>query len=499
MSHQTRREFLEQSMLAAAAAAAAGGIVMQPARSFGAAGANEKIGIAVIGVNGRGGEHINGYLGLPDQCEIVAICDADENVGMAKGVEKVKSKTGKAPKFYQDIRLLLEDKNVHAVSIATPNHWHALGAIWAMQAGKDVYVEKPVSHNVSEGRRIVDAARKYKKICQAGTQSRAASGTQELMKFLHSGGLGNITLARGLCYKTRKPIGPKGEYPVPAGVDFDLWCGPAPKHAVTRPKFHYDWHWQFDYGNGDLGNQGIHQVDLARWALGEKGLSNSIVSYGGRYGQPDAGDTANSQVAIFDYGPKTLVFEVRGMETGEYAPPKVAQGKGAKIGVVIEGTKGYAVMSNYNGGTIFDKNGVEGQTFKGTGNHFENFLQAVRSRNVEKQFADIEEGHVSSALCHLANISYRLGQKQAPAFVRQQLAGCKVNDHCQETFDRFAENLTGGKNKVDLQKDLVTFGAQLVVDPKTETFVGANAAAANPMLSRESRKGFEVPTSADKV
>ena len=321
------------------------------------------------------------------------------------------------------------------------------------------------------------------------------------MKFLQSGGIGEVTLARGLCYKGRKSIGPKGDYPVPTGVDFDLWCGPAPKHAVTRKRFHYDWHWQWDYGNGDLGNQGIHQVDLARWGLGLDGLCDSVVSYGGRYGYTDAGETANTQVAVFDYGPKTLVFEVRGLPIDQDDPAKFGQTKdGNKIGVIWEGTEGYAAMSNYTAGTIFDKNGKVVKQFQGQGDHFANFLQAVRDRKRENQFADVEVGHVSSALCHLANISYQLGEKQNVSEARQHLSGCKVKDNCLETFDRFQKHLAGQKiNKVDLEKDKIQFGAQLIVDAKNETFTGTNSDRAKPMLSREYRKGFEVPSSAENV
>ncbi len=264
-------------------------------------------------------------------------------------------------------------------------------------------MEKPVSHNVSEGRRIVEAARKYKKICQTGTQSRSAKGMQEAMKFLHDGKIGQVKVARGLCYKRRPSIGPKGAYPVPAEVNYDLWSGPAPLVELTRPKFHYDWHMQTLYGNGDLGNQGIHQMDIARWGLGVNQVSNSVLCYGGRLGYEDAGDAANTQVAIHDYGDKSLVFEVRGLETKDY--------RGAKVGNIFEGTNGYLMMSSYEAGLAFDKDGNQIAKFIGGGDHFGNFIDAVRSRKSEDLNADILEGHLSSALCHLGNISYYLGTK----------------------------------------------------------------------------------------
>jgi predicted dehydrogenase len=372
------------------------------------------------------------------------------------------------------------------VSIATPNHWHALAAIWAIQAGKDVYVEKPVSHNVTEGRRIVDAARKHGKICQTGTQSRSAAGTRELMQFLHSGGIGEIKLARGLCYKRRDSIGPRGTYEVPQTVDYDIWCGPAPMHELTRRQFHYDWHWQWDYGNGDLGNQGIHQMDLARWGLGVKDIGQGVFSYGGRLGYEDAGETANTQVSVHDYGDKTLVFEVRGLPTDAY--------KEAKVGVIFYGSQGYAVMGSYNGGAVFDLDGKFVRKFDQGGNHYENFLAAVRSRKVEDLHADIAEGHLSSALCHLGNVSYRLGELLPLSEIQKRLESVRTKDECLETFSRVKEHLAA--NQINLDMVRLQFGAPLSIDAHAETFVGANSDKANPLLTREYRKGFEVPATA---
>ena len=194
----------------------------------------------------------------------------------------------------QDIRRLLDDKSIDAISVATPNHWHALATIWACQAGKDVYVEKPVSHNVSEGRRMVEAARKYERIVQTGTQCRSHKGIQDAIDFLRSGKLGQIYMAKGLCYKPRGSIGHKPDGPVPANVDYDIWLGPAPKRPFNPNRFHYNWHWNWDYGNGDLGNQGIHQMDLARWGLGKNELPKAVMASGGRFGYSDDGQTPNT-------------------------------------------------------------------------------------------------------------------------------------------------------------------------------------------------------------
>ena len=489
MARQTRREFLENSMFAATAAALAGGsLVPHASAEEQSASPNERLRVAVVGLNGRGQSHLGGFMGRKD-CEVVAVCDPDEAVLQTRGVAVVEKATQKQPTAYSDVRKLLDDKSIDIVTIATPNHWHSLAAIWAIQAGKDVYVEKPVSHNVSEGRRVVDAARKHGKICQAGTQSRSSKGTRELMEFLHSGGIGEIKLARGLCYKPRPSIGPRGDYQVPGSVNYDLWCGPAPMNPLTRPKFHYDWHWQWEYGNGDLGNQGIHQMDLARWGLGETGIGRSVFSYGGRLGYQDAGETANTQISVHDYGNKTLVFEVRGLPTDSL--------KGAKVGVIFEGTQGYAVMGSYEGGAVFNPAGEMVKIFNKGGDHFANFVKGVRSRKIEDLNGDILEGHLSSALCHVANISYRLGQPTSVAETQKWLESTKVKEECLETFERVKNHLKD--NQVDLETAQLQFGAALAIDSQAESFTGAKSDKANPLLTREYRKGFEVPASAKLV
>ena len=490
MAHLSRRDFLEQSMWTAASLAAAPLLVRTAAAADKAASPNNVLRVAVVGLNGRGQSHLDGFISLKQDCEVVAVCDADQEVLQKKGVDVVDKRTGKKPTAYLDLRKLLDDKNIDVVSIATPNHWHALGAIWSMQAGKDVYVEKPVSHNVTEGRRIVDTARKHGKICQTGTQSRSAVGTQEAMQFLHSGKIGKVTLARGLCYKPRGSIGPRGNYNPPPSVNYDLWCGPAPMDPLTRPKFHYDWHWQWECGNGDLGNQGIHQMDLARWGLGVNDIGRSVFSYGGRFGYEDAGDTANTQVTVHDYGDKQLVFEVRGLATGDL--------QGAKVGVIYYGSEGTLVLPNYNGGAAFDKSGKQVASFNAGGDHFANFVKAVRSRKSSDLHADILEGHLSSALCHLGNISYRLGSQMPVVAAKEQLAASQVKDEALATFARYTEHLAA--NKVDLEKIRIQFGPTLTIDPQAEQFTaGPKLSEANQMLFREYRKGFEVPATADKV
>ena len=478
-----RRRFLEDSMFATAAAVgmgAAGSLFAaeEKKEEAKAVSANDKLNVAVVGVNGRGGSHIGGFTARKDT-PITWIVDADEAVGQ-KRVEAIAKKQGFAPKFTTDIRKALEDKELHIVSIATPNHWHALGAIWSIQAGKDVYVEKPVSHNVSEGRRIVEAARKYNKICQTGTQCRSMKGSQEGIAYVKSGKIGDVKLARGLCYKSRKSIGERGEYQVPASVDYNLWAGPAQMSKLTRPKFHYDWHWQWECGNGDLGNQGIHQVDVARWGLGVTQLAKGVMSYGGRVGYVDAGETANTQVAEFDYGDKKLIFEVRGLKTDSY--------RGAGVGNVFHGSQGYVVLTSYDTGAAFDLEGKKVAEFKGKGEgnqgHFDNFVDAVRARDHKLLTADIEEGHISSALCHLANISLRTGGNMTIADVKAKLKG----EAMTETYDRFVKHLED--NQVSPGTEILC-GQTLALDPVKETFI--NNSAADAMLTREYRAPFTVP------
>jgi len=478
MTHLSRRRFLEESMLSATAAALACGapaklLADEPKQST---SPNERLSVAVIGVRGQGNGHLGAYSTRKDT-EVTYVCDADADIGTKRATE-TGERQGRTPKYVQDLREVFDDPSVDCVSTATPNHWHALVSIWAMQHGKDVYVEKPVSHNVSEGRRMVETARKYQRICQTGTQCRSMPGTIQAIEYVKAGKIGQVKVARGLCYKNRPSIGPKGEYPVPASVDYNLWLGPAPQQACHRRQFHYDWHWFWDYGSGDLGNQGIHQMDIARWGLGVDTLSKGVVSYGGRLGYEDAGETANTQTIIHDYGDKSLVFEVRGLPTDAL--------RGAHVGVIFEGSEGYVVLTSYDKGAAFDLAGNMVTVFQGGGDHFGNFLDAVRSRRHEDLHADIEQGHLSSALCHLGNISYRLG---SPVPMAEATARLGDRYHAAEDFERFAKHLADNNVPADTTK--IQFGEPLVIDPATETFVGNDQA--NAMLSREYRQPFVVP------
>lgn len=484
MKYFDRRGFLK------AAGTAAGVFYIAPT-SWAQKSPGDTLNAVVVGFNGRGQSHISALGGLKDSgVRLTALCDVDDTV-LRKGVD-AQDKKGVKVTAYSDIRKVLENKDIDIVSIATPNHWHSLAAIWAVQAGKDVYVEKPVSHNVWEGRQLVNAARKYKKIVQTGTQSRASrAGIGEGVKFVQSGQLGKILAVRGTCYKPRASIGKTdAPLPIPPGIDFDIWCGPAPKDEVRRAKLHYDWHWIWNYGNGDLGNQGIHQMDISRWFLGEMELSPRVWSVGARLGYVDDGETPNTQIVYHDYAKAPLIFEVRGLPTKK-GSKEMDIFMGAKIGVVVHCEGGHVVVPGYTSATAYDKGGKQIQTWKedkggGEAMHFKNFIEAVRSRNHQDLFADILQGHLSSALCHTGNISHRLGMKAAPGEIRERIKGDR---DASATVERMFEHLKA--NEVNIDSDKLTLGPVLKMNPKTEKFIGN--ADADKMLTRNYRKPFVVP------
>jgi len=474
MSKYTRREFLEESLLAATAASAVPLIGTaaraQPEKRV---SPNDVIRIGVIGVRGRGRAHVGGFKKSNDS-EVVAICDVDE------AVIKPAMKAAPKAKYYKDLRKMLEDDSIDAVSIATPNHWHSLAAIWAMQAGKHVYVEKPICHNVFEGKKVVEAARKHGKIVQHGTQARSQLATIEAIEWLRKGGLGKVKIARGLCYKRRKSIGKvDGPQQPPKTMDYDLWTGPAELRPLMRKHVHYDWHWVFNTGNGDIGNQGVHQMDIARWGLGVSEFPESVVSAGGRLGYDDDGNTPNTLVSVYDYGDRQLIFEVRGLVTSPY--------KTAKIGVIFHCEHGYLVSSSYGRLNAYDLEGKVVKTFTGGGNHFQNFLDAVKSGKREDLHAESLEGYRSASLCHLGNISYLLGKQQALSATDTPFG---EHEAANESFRRFRQHLTD--NGLDADKTSYAMGPRLQVDAETEHFVGEHAAAANPRLTRKYRGDFVV-------
>jgi predicted dehydrogenase len=454
--------------------------------------ASERLRIAVIGCGGRGESHVDAWSGMND-VELVALCDPD-GARVGQYAHKVEKRTGKVPQLYEDLRRIFDDKSIDAVSIASQNHWHALATIWALQAGKHVYVEKPVSHNIFEGRRMVDFARHHKKVVQTGTQRRSDAQVRRAMEFIHGGGIGKLQVARALCYKRRKSIGDvQGEQPIPPSVHYGLWLGPAPERPLDRQNLHYDWHWVWDYGNGDLGNQGVHQMDVALWGVNKKHLPRHVMSVGGRFGYVDDGETPNTQIVVLDYGSEAgkddpkIIFEVRGLETG-----KVHQ---AGVGNVFYGTDGYVVVADGAPVAAYWPSGELKQSFEGgsgDGGHFANFIKAVKSNATPDQVnGDIEIGHIGAGLCHMGNISYRLG-RLAPFDSSDTKNAFGDDRDGSEAMARMIAHLTA--QGVNLGETQCRLGRRLELDPKSERFVGDREA--NNLLTREYRRPFIVP---DKV
>lgn len=397
MNRQSRRHFLFTSASALGASTASR-----------LKGANDGVNLAIIGLGGRGGDHIREYSKLPD-ARIAAVCDVNQEA-LERGQATVLRLTGSKPKGYADMRQVFDDREIQAVSMPLPNHWHALSTIWACQAGKDVYIEKPACHNVYEGRKMVEAARKYRRMVQVGSQGRSVAHKMKAVDLLHQGVIGKVYLAKGLCYKRRPSIGHKPDTAVPPGLDWDKFLGPAPMRAFNELRFKYNWHWFWDTGNGDIGNQGVHEMDIARWGLGRE-LPQSVVSTGGKYVYEDDQETPNTQIATFNYGDAELIFEVRGIFTGAEGSLPI-QGHNT-VGNLFYGSDGWMSLDGsgfqvYKGTnaepTINEKNINEGDG----GPHMSNFLAAVRSRKYEDLHADVQIGVASADLCHLANISYRL-------------------------------------------------------------------------------------------
>jgi len=425
MTGITRRNFIKTST----AAFAGINIITNAGKVF---GANNRVRVALVGLHGQGRTHLENYSKIQD-VEIAALCDVDENV-LAQRLAEMEKNNLKKPETYTDLRKLLEDKTIDAVSIATPNHWHSLQAIWACQAGKDVYVEKPLSHRWFEGHQLVKAAAKYNRIVQHGTNSRGSAAVREAVQKLNDGTFGEVYMSRGLCYKRRNTIGKAKEESVPKGVNYELWTGPAPLKPYTKNRFHYNWHWCWDTGDGDFGNQGIHELDVARWGLGVK-FPNRISAIGGHVMFDDDQETPNIlnvayQFDMPDGKRRILEFEVRhwltnsevGIGTRQFGAGEIPEalgntntGKpasaGNAIGNVFYGSKGYLAIDGYTTykSWLGDKL-TPGPGRSQGGNTWANFIECVRSRKKEDLNAPVEEGHISCTLLHLGNISYRLGR-----------------------------------------------------------------------------------------
>jgi predicted dehydrogenase len=417
--NNSRRTFIRQSALAGAGIAIGG--MGFSAKSYAAIqGANDRINIAVIGIHGQGQTHINSWCALKSSrnVKLKTLCDADEQWFDSR-VKTVTDKTGEKPLTEWDMRKVFDDKEIDAVSMAIPNHWHALGTIWACQAGKHVYIEKPASHDVWEGRKMVEAARKYNRRVQVGFQNRSIANVMEAMKFLHDGGIGDVFMARGLCIKPRDSFGISPDSTPPSTLHYDRWLGPATWRPYNEKKGHYNWHWFWDTGNGDTGNQGPHQFDIARWGLNKNEHPVSIFSSGGIYGidpKECAQETPNTQTSIFKYKDgSTLEFETRGRYSNAESSLDI------RIGNMFYGTEGYMEIegSTWKAFRKREKDPfasskgksdkiVDPRTPPGGTEHYANFLDAIRGDNNDLLHCDINEGFFSSSLPLLANISYRL-------------------------------------------------------------------------------------------
>jgi predicted dehydrogenase len=510
----TRRGFVKTSLAGGLSFSLPQLMLGGPSRAN-AAGPNAQVRVAVVGlggidvpgsVGGRGRQLIS-RLRTAKDARIVTLCDVDQAI-LDQQVAEFKKRQEEVTAC-RDLRKVLDDKNVDAVFIATPNHWHALATIWACQAGKDVYVEKPFSHNIWEGRQMVAAARKFGRMVQVGTQRRSSDVLPQVFAALRSGQLGATRCAHALVYRARTAMGNVATPPpVPATVDLDLWCGPVAKQPPLRKEFHYDWHWQWPTGNGEIGNNGAHMIDICRWALGHDQPAPRAISIGGRFAFDDNGETPNAQVVLFDYQPAPLLCEIRNVRGKQPAAKdakkdaKKAAAKdsamgtfhGADRGIVIECEGGY-FAGDFTGGTLFDEQGKTIKEFKSArkaqeieNDHVANFIAAVGSRKAADLHAEAAVGHATATCCHMANISHRLGKQAPPEVIA---AAARDSAPLMDALEQYREYLS--RNGVDLARTPATLGAWVSLDVKEECFVGELAAAANALSRRADRAPFVVP------
>ena len=472
MSRQaiTRRNFVKGAVAASTLYSLIPGSVL---------GANDRVNLGVIGVGGQGTGHVKRFSKI-DNVEVIAVSDPDLTH------MNIKNFTGAK---HQDLRNLLKMKDVDAVVIATPNHWHSPAAIAACQAGKHVYVEKPVSHNIWEGRQMVKAARKYNRVIQAGTQQRSCPAVQECAKDIQAGKYGKVLWVHCSKLGSRKPIG-KVTTPlvIPEHIDYNLWAGPAPMTPVMRKSFHYDWHWQWPWGSGEMGNWGVHYIDDLRNILGWDDVPTTIQAAGNRWWD-DNGQTPNMHMCLMEHGDVKVVVDIRNMED--------IAGSGGSGGAVylrsrggnhIMCEKGYIKIAR-GGGKSYGLDNKMIKQYKGTGGsgHDVNFIEAVRAGDNKNLNCEIEIGHQSTVMCHQANISWQIGSQATAEQVRENM---KSHEDAANTIESIIKQLDG--NKVDLKTKPFVMGPKLTYDPKAEKFTGSGASQANKYISRESRKPFVI-------
>ncbi len=484
MSQLNRRNFLRSSIAATAGAY----LGLSSYRSIAADGADE-VRVAVAGLNSRGNAHV-GDFGKIKGVKIAAICDPDSAI-LAKRTKEASDKFGYAVKGYADVRELLDQKDIDALVIATPNHWHSLMTVYACQAGKHVYVEKPVSHSIWEGRKMVEAARKYKRVVQAGTQQRSCPAVQEAARDIKAGRWGKVKWihcsklgARGTIGKVTEPQS------VPGNIDYNLWAGPAPMTPVMRKSFHYDWHWQWPWGDGEMGNWGVHYIDDFRHMMGWDNVPDKVIAAGNRFAWDDNGETPNMHFALFYYDGLPVVVDIRNL-----IDPKRKGGSG---GAVYLGSRGgnwiqcenASIRLSRGGGGAYDADGKRIHQYRGNGGagHAENFIDGVRAGKNDGLRAEIEVGHYSTVVCHQANLAWRAGKEATVDQVRESM---KDSEDAVNTLADMLEQLEG--NSVDVKKNPFVLGPALTYDRKKETFIGAGADAANPFVKCSYRAPFIMP------
>ena len=490
MKDWTRRNFMKTSLTAVGSVALASGVWSQ------IRGVNDDIRIAIVGVRKKGKEHIQDFRKLSG-VRVVAICDADTQWLDAE-VAKFKERNITVDS-YIDYRKLLENKNIDAVVLSVPDHWHALMTVWACQAGKDVYVEKPASHNIWEGRKMVEAARKYKRIVEAGSQDRSDVGLLPLAEHIKQGGLGKVQRIHAITYNARLSIGKvNGPQAIPATCDYNLFQGPAPLTPLMRENLHYDWHWFWDTGTGEMGNLGGHVLDDCRWTTGVTKMAPRVISIGGRFGYDDDGQTPNTIISLFDYDAFQIIYEIRALPRAKSEKVDVYEGitsrgmdryRGINFGMIIQCEHGY-FSGGRGGGWTYDNDGKKIKQFAGDGGwgHMTNFLETMRSRRVGDLKADVLEGHITASMIHSADISYRLAQHRPVDQIKKAVEG---NDLLAESFDRLLQHLQA--NEIDLAKNPIAVGPMLTFDTDSEKFVGDDSYYANMFLSRNYRPPFVVP------
>ena len=460
-------------------------------------GANDQIRVGIVGVGsnikigGKGKGEIRAYQQM-EGVKVTAICDCD--VDILRKEESEFKKRNENVKTYTDFRKLLDDKDIDVINITTPNHSHALITVMACQAGKDVFCQKPASHNIWEGRKMVEAAEKYRRIVQIPSNSRESDGLKQASEFARAGNLGKLLFVHGINYKQRQSIGKViGEQPIPKSVDYNLWSGPAPMKPLMREYLHYDFHWDWDTGNGELGNMGIHYMDGCRIALGADSLPKTVISLGGRFGYDDDGETPNTQIVFLDYEIAPIVFEVRGLPSdylfrqGRWdinSSIKMDKRFGIDLGVIMYCEDGYVINDS-----AYENNGKLIRKFKNTSeNNRANFISTVRSRDAKSQNASVLDGHLSAALVHMGNISLRVGNEKSNNEIRERI---KEEKSLEESFERLDNHLYA--NRIDLKKTPVKLGPVLQFDPQKERFTGDLSNEANKYITRDYRKPFEIP------